>query len=121
MIVSVETAKEYRQLAAKYRAFGFNLVPLGSDKRPAVTGVAPHGGLMRFRWDDWQQAKQIDALWAQIKKHEWWVDVGGLGGVCGPVSGDLVCIDFDKTPESSLITFLNSTGLSVNYFWTTIS
>ena len=116
--MSVETAKEYRQLAAKYRAFGFNLVPLGSDKRPAVTGVAPHGGLMRFRWDDWQQAKQIDALWAQIKKHEWWVDVGGLGGVCGPVSGDLVCIDFDKTPESSLITFLNSTGLSVNYFWT---
>jgi len=116
--MSVESAKEYRQLALKYRTFGFNLVPLGSDKRPAVTGVAPHGGLMRFRWDDWQQAKQIDALWAQIKKHEWWVDVGGLGGVCGPVSGDLVCIDFDRTPESSLITFLNSAGLPVNYFWT---
>ena len=116
--MSVETAKEYRQLAAKYRAFGFNLVPLGNDKRPAVTGVAPHGGLMRFRWDDWQQTKQIDAMWAQIKKHEWWVDVGGLGGVCGPVSDDLVCIDFDKTPESSLITFLDNAGLPVNYFWT---
>ena len=32
LIVGVETAKEYRQLAAKYRAFGFNLVPLGGDK-----------------------------------------------------------------------------------------
>ena len=103
--MSVETAKEYRQLATKYRAFGFNLVPLGSDKRPAVTGVAPHGGLMRFRWDDWQQTKQIDAMWAQIKKHEWWVDVGGLGGVCGPVSDDMVCIDFDTPKDRTDLVF----------------
>ena len=47
--MTVESAKHYRALAAQYRAFGFNLVPLGSDKRPALTGVAPHGGLMRFR------------------------------------------------------------------------
>ena len=103
--MSVESAKEYRQLALKYRGYGFNLVPLGPDKRPAVTGVAPHGGLMRFRWDDWQQTKQIDALWAQIKKHEWWVDVGGLGGVCGPVSGDMVCIDFDTPKDRTDLVF----------------
>jgi hypothetical protein len=34
------------------------------------------------------------------------------------VSGDLVCIDFDKTPEASLVEFLNRAGLSVNYSWT---
>lgn len=116
--MSVESAKQYRQLATKYRGYGFNLVPLGSDKRPAMTGISTSGGIMRFRWDDWQQTKQTDPLWAQIKKHEWWVDVAGLGGVCGPVSGDMVCIDFDKTPQSSLIAFLNSIGLPVNYSWT---
>lgn len=116
--MTVESAKEYRQLAQKYRAFGFNLVPLGPDKRPAETGVSSSGSILHFRWDDWQQTKQSDTHWALIKKHEWWVSVGGLGGVCGPVSGDLVCIDFDKTPEASLVEFLNRAGLPVNYSWT---
>lgn len=103
--MSVETAKQYRQLAAQYRAFGFNLVPLGNDKRPAMTGISTSGGIMRFRWDDWQQTKQTDPLWAQIKKHEWWVDVAGLGGVCGPVSGDMVCIDFDTPKDRTDLVF----------------
>jgi hypothetical protein len=115
--MTVESAKEYRQLAQKYRAFGFNLVPLGPDKRPAETGVSSSGSILHFRWDDWQQTKQSDAHWALIKKHEWWVSVGGLGGVCGPVSGDLVCIDFDKTPEASVIDFLNRAELPVDYAW----
>ena len=115
--MTVESAKEYRQLAQKYRAFGFNLVPLGPDKRPAETGVSSSGSILHFRWDDWQQTKQSDAHWALIKKHEWWVSVGGLGGVCGPVSGDLVCIDLDKTPEASVIDFLNRAELPVDYAW----
>jgi hypothetical protein len=116
--MTVETAKQYRALAAHYRSFDFNLVPLGPDKRPAETGVAPNGAITRFRWDDWQTARQTDTHWAQIKKHEWWVGVGGLGAICGPVSGDLVCIDFDKTPQSALIAFLNAAGLPVHYQWT---
>ncbi len=103
--MTVETAKAYRQLAQKYRAFGFNLVPLGSNKRPVSTGVAPHGGLMHFRWDDWQQTRQTDAHWAQIKKHEWWTDVAGLAAVCGPVSGDLACIDFDTPKDTTDLQF----------------
>ena len=98
--MTVESAKHYRQLALKYRAFGFNLVPLGGDKRPVVTGVSTNGGLLRFRWDDWQAARQTDDLWAQIKKHEWWKDVAGLAAVCGPVSGDLVCVDFDVPKDT---------------------
>ncbi|MBK8800356.1 MAG: hypothetical protein IPM07_30520 [Anaerolineales bacterium] len=90
--MSVESAKQYRQLATKYRGYGFNLVPLGSDKRPAMTGISTSGGIMRFRWDDWQQTKQTDPLWAQIKS----MNGGGrrrAGRRVGPVSGDMVCID----------------------------
>jgi hypothetical protein len=118
--MTVETAKHYRQLAQKYRGYGFNLVPLGADKRPAETGVSPSGSIMRFRWDDWQQTKQSDTHWALIKKHEWWVSVGGIAGVCGPVSDDLVCIDFDTPKDSTgsafpfelLERFLQGVGLT---------
>ena len=116
--MSIESAKQYRTLALAYRAWGFNLVPLGGDKRPVVTGVSPNGGLMRFRWDDWQQTRQAEEHWAQIKKHAWWTDVGGLGGVCGPVSGDLVCIDFDATPQKDVADFLAGAGLPADYAWT---
>jgi hypothetical protein len=37
MGMSIESAKEYRALALKYRGWGFNLVPLGADKRPVFT------------------------------------------------------------------------------------
>ena len=119
MIVSVETAKEYRQLAAKYRAFGFNLVPLGGDKTPVKTGkVYDNGRLEIFGWKDWQTTPQTDAIWAQIKKPEWWVSVGGLGGVCGPASGYLICFDFDDTKLSTVNSFLERVGLPSDYAWT---
>ncbi len=103
--MSIESAKEYRALALKYRGWGFNLVPLGADKRPVFTGVSSSGGLLRFRWDDWQATRQTDAHWAQIKKHEWWTDVAGLAAVCGPVSGDLLCVDFDTPKGRADLTF----------------
>jgi len=117
--VSVETAKQYRQLALKYRAFGFNLVPLGGDKLPVLTGkVLPDGKLGRFFWKDWQTTPQTDAIWAQIKKHEWWVNVGGLGGICGPASNYLICFDFDDTQLNTVIAFLDRIGLPSDYAWT---
>jgi hypothetical protein len=119
--MTIESAKQFRQLAGQYRAFGFNLVPLGGDKRPVVTGVHTGGGLLRFRWDDWQNTRQTDDLWAQIKKHEWWKEVAGLAAVCGPVSGDLVCIDFDVPkdtvqpfPSGLLAQFLQAAGLNAS-------
>lgn len=117
--MSIETAKEYRQLAAKYRAFGFNLVPLGGDKTPVKTGkVYDNGRLEIFGWKDWQTTPQTDAIWAQIKKPEWWVSVGGLGGVCGPASGYLICFDFDDTKLSTVNSFLERVGLPSDYAWT---
>lgn len=103
--MTIESAKQYRQLAQKYRRFGFNLVPLGDNKRPVSTGVAPHGGLMHFRWDDWQQTRQTDEHWTQIKKHSWWTDAAGLAAVCGPVSGNLVCVDFDTPKDRTDLVF----------------
>jgi P4 family phage/plasmid primase-like protien len=116
--MTVETAKEWRQHAAYYREFGFNLVPLGDDKRPVITGISSTGGPLRFRWDEWQSTKQNDKLWTEIKKPPYWTDVNGLGAVCGPVSGDLVCIDFDATPEDSVETFLQHAELPADYAWT---
>lgn len=98
--MTIDSAKHYRQLAQQYRAHGFNLIPLGADKRPVETGVMPNGKIGRFFWEDWKETTQTPERWAQIKRHEWWVDVGGLAAVCGPVSGDLVCIDFD-TPKGT--------------------
>jgi hypothetical protein len=98
--MTIESARQYRQLATRYRTFGFNLVPLGADKRPVVTGVAPNGRISHFFWEDWKETRQTDDLWAQIKRPEWWKDVAGLAAVCGPVSGDLVCIDFDVPKDT---------------------
>ncbi len=117
--MSVESAKEYRQLATKYRTFGFNLVPLGIDKLPILTGkVLPNGKLERFFWKDWQTTSQTDAIWAQIKQPPWWTEVGGLGGICGPASQHLICMDFDDTQQATVAAFLEHVGLPADYTWT---
>ena len=115
MTPALEQAQCMRQLAETYRAWGFNLVPLGADKRPVVTGVNPGGGVYRFRWEDWQTQPQTAKLWQGIRKPEWWTEVAGIAAVCGPVSGDLVCIDFDKTEFGSVDTFLSLLNLS--FLW----
>jgi hypothetical protein len=114
-----ETAQHYRALAAKYRTFGFNLVPLGSDKRPVVTGINPSGGLNHFRWQDWQATPQTDARWKELKAFAWWIDVAGLAALSGPVSGDLVCIDFDRAEWAIVETFLTAANLSAAWTVTT--
>lgn len=116
--MSIETAKEWRQRAEHYRGFGFNLVPLGNDKRPVITGVNQFGAPSRFRWDDWQQVKQTDKLWKGIREPAYWVDVQGLGAVCGEISGGLACIDFDATPEADVAAFLAAAELPPDYAWT---
>ena len=115
MTPALEQAQCMRQLAETYRAWGFNLVPLGADKRPVVTGVNAGGGVYRFRWEDWQTQPQTAKLWQGIRKPEWWTEVAGIAAVCGPVSGDLVCIDFDKTEFGSVDTFLSLLNLS--FLW----
>jgi hypothetical protein len=114
-----ETAQHYRALAAKYRTFGFNLVPLGADKRPVVTGINLSGGLSHFRWQDWQATPQTDQRWKELKAFAWWTDVAGLAALSGPVSGDLVCIDFDRAEWATVETFLTAANLSAAWTVTT--
>jgi hypothetical protein len=111
MTPEAEHAIEMRRLAEDYRAFGFNVVPLGGDKRPVITGVNPSGGVNHFRWRDWEATKQADKLWKDIRKQAYWADVYGVGAICGPVSGNLICVDFDKADPALVDEFLTLAGL----------
>jgi hypothetical protein len=115
---AVDLAKTARSLAAYYRTYGFNLVPLGADKRPVATGIAKSGAILRFRWEDWQTEVQTDTRWRDLKAPSWWADVRGVAAICGPISGDLACIDFDQVDESVLVAFLTAAGLPAAYPWT---
>lgn len=110
-----EQARKWRALADQYRQYEINVLPLGNDKRPVVTGVAKSGRVLHFAWDSWQTIKQDDKLWKQIRSPDWWADVRGVALICGPVSGNLVLVDFDNctpTPE-----FWESIGLPEDYAW----
>ena len=108
---------DYRKLAQYYREFGFNLAPLGGDKRPVITGVWK-GAPTRFQWQAWTDTKQDDRLWAQIAREKFWADVGGLGCICGPVSGGALCVDFDTDDGGDLVgEFLRKAGLPNDYKW----
>lgn len=77
-----------------YRQFGFNLVPLGGDKRPVVVKRDGHKEF-RFHWQEWSEKPQTESYWQAVQLFDWWKDVQGLAAICGPVSGGLVCLDFD--------------------------
>lgn len=103
---------------ALYRGFGFNLVPLGNDKRPVVVGAYPDGKPKRFHWRDWEIIPQSDNYWEKLPYQSWWGDVQGLAAVCGPVSGHLVCVDFDGvSDEQPVLTMLSRLHLPLDYPW----
>ena len=108
---------EMRDLARHYHSLGINIVPLGADKRPVITGVAPSGSPVRFRWEEWKEQRQSDMALRQILRPAWWSEVQGIAGVCGPVSGGLACIDFDKTSYEIVEAFLGTLGLDEGYAW----
>lgn len=118
---TAQQAQAMRELARTYLAYGFNVVPLGGDKRPVITGVGNGGQILRFRWEDWQTTRQSGALLTQILKPAWWGDVQGIAAVCGPISGDLVCVDFDHTTADLPLRFLSTLGLAEDYPWTVVT
>ena len=113
-----EAAIHWRALARKYHTVGFNVVPLGNDKRPVAIGVSKAGGLTRFRWEDWQEVRQEGRLFDALLEPAWWAEVKGVAGVCGAVSGNLVCFDFDHCPMRVVVQFLREFGLPDTYPWT---
>lgn len=121
MNTAAQQAIAMRELAKSYLAYGFNIVPLGGDKRPVITGVGNGGQLLRFRWEDWQTTKQTGTLLTQIMKPAWWADVRGIAGVCGAISGHMACIDFDDTNADLPVRFLAALGLPTDYPWCVVT
>lgn len=116
---SKEASIQWRNLARFYHNFGFNIVPLGADKRPVVSGVSRTSGApLRFRWEDWATMVQSEKLFNEMLQPAWWADVQGIAAICGNVSGKLLCLDFDHCPESTLRTMMNAIGLPHDYDWT---
>ncbi|HRJ44690.1 MAG: bifunctional DNA primase/polymerase [Caldilineaceae bacterium] len=104
------------------RSFGFNLVPLGGDKRPVIVGTytGKNGKPQpkRYQWEGWAKKPQSDTYWAKLPNLEWWGGVQGLAAICGPVSGGLVCLDFDGLADASHIAdVLEGLGLPADYEW----
>jgi hypothetical protein len=117
--------KAMRDLARRYHSLGFNIIPLGEDKRPVKTGVSPNGKPWRFLWDEWQNIRQSTTDLNRILQPAWWQDVYGIAGVCG--FNGWVCIDFDSRhkedasippiPHEVALHFLEELGLPAAYPW----
>ena len=118
MNANLAHAQAMRELARTYHRVGFNIVPLGDDKRPVITGVSSSGKPLRFLWEQWQTEKQTEVLFKQILRPAWWTQVQGVAAVCGTVSGDLACIDFDATPWEAVAELLEKLELPPEYEWT---
>lgn len=121
----IERMKEMRDLAKQYHAMGFNIVPLGDDKRPVKTGIAPSGKPWRFHWDEWQTTRQTQEDLNRIVRFPWWKDVYGIAAVNG-FAGAL-CLDMDSKhkddaalppiPRAVAERWLEEFGLPVDYPW----
>ena len=118
-MTDLERAQAMRKLAHVYHDYWlFNIVPLGDDKRPVITGVSASGQPLRFRWEQWQTQRQTQALFKQILRPAWWTQVYGIAAVCGPVSGNLACIDFDDSPWEAVGNMLDLLETPLDYAWT---
>ena len=113
-----EVASHWRALARVYHTFGFNVVPLGADKRPVIVGVAKNGAAVRFKWEDWHMQRQEERFFDALLAPAWWTEARGVAAVCGPVSGNLACIDFDDCHQGVVEEFLRQVGLPPAYAWT---
>ncbi len=94
--------------AQHYHALGFNLVPTDADKKPVTVNGK------RYSWGHWQTTRQTGQDLATIP----WGAAQGLAAICGPVSGALVCLDFDGvTSWGPVRDALDALGLGISYPW----
>lgn len=89
-------------IAAHYHALGFNVLPVGGDKRPLGA------------WGQWHDTRQT----ADDVRAMRWNAARGLAAIAGDVSGGLVCVDFDNQPnDRARDRLLAALGLSADYAW----
>jgi hypothetical protein len=100
----VKAKQPLSERACQYHTLGFNVIALHGKKPLAAWKSDPDWTMSRQELTDverlnWRKANQIAA-------------------VCGPMSGDLVCVDFDKQPDRVAVDqFLAAPGLPVDYSW----
>jgi len=100
---------ELKELALHYHHMGFNLVPWAPDKAPVITKSGT-----RFTWKHWNTKQQTTD---DIARFPWHL-AAGIAAVCGPISGDLVCVDFDHPQDQeALRAFLRHLELTMDYAW----
>ena len=100
--------------ATVYHAWGFNVIPVGNDKRPVVTGSYWKGGELlpsRYFWQQWNKARQSMSQMDTMP----WANATGVAGVCGV--GDMTCIDFDHSAFTPVKRVLYLLGLNQRYRW----
>lgn len=92
-----------RRLAVEYRRHGFNLLPVGPDKRPILAS-----------WRGWGVERQTAA---DLKAMDW-KKATGVAAIGGSVSGGLCCLDFDHVTRDDLLAeVLDRLGLPADYPW----
>lgn len=91
--------------ARQLHAWGINVIPLDGQKKPII------------KWKskpDWTTNRQTIT---DVNRFNW-RNAKRIAAVCGAVSGDLRCVDFDKQPDRAAVDrFLIELGLPVDYPW----
>jgi len=89
-------------LAKRYRRHGFNLLPIGEDKRPLGA------------WREWQERPQAAQDLAAMP----WSEASGIGALSGEVSRHRYCLDFDHVTDPQLLEEVERLlGLPEDYAW----
>ncbi len=89
-------------LAKGYRRHGFNLLPIGENKRPLGA------------WREWQERPQT----AQDLQAMPWSEALGIGALSGEVSRHRYCLDFDHVTDPALLEEVERLlGLPPDYPW----
>ncbi len=99
VLTPINTSKPRR-----YHALGFNVIALHGKKPLAAWKSDP----------DWTQQRQTLTDVDRLN----WPKANRIAAVCGSISGDLRCIDFDKQPNRAAVDqFLAALGLPLDYPW----
>ena len=90
------------QIAERYHGLGYNVLPIGADKRPLVG------------WDAWKHTRQA----VEDVRGFPWDDARGIGVIAGAVSGNLVNIDIDDCRDVAVLQeVLDFLWLPLDYPW----
>lgn len=97
-------------IAQTYHGLGFNVIPVGQNKRPMID---PNTGML-LEWSRFKDARQTLNELARLP----WAEASGVAAICGPISNNLIVVDFDNmTNVDEVDCLLEMLSLPSNYLW----